>query len=67
VAGIAAVGFTEKGEDGKPKRGQGGVQGFIEWLAMYEPKTAAALFARVLPYFINVGMEVPEVVGMEAG
>jgi hypothetical protein len=62
VAGIAAVGFTEKEEDGRPKRGQGGVQGFIEWLAMYEPKTAAALFARVLPYFINVGGEVPEVV-----
>lgn len=62
VAGIQAVGFMEKGEDGEPKRGQGGVQGFIEWLAMYEPKTAAALFARVLPYFINVGMEVPEVV-----
>jgi hypothetical protein len=38
------------------------VQGFIEWLAMYEPKTAAALFARVLPYFINVGGEVPDVV-----
>jgi hypothetical protein len=62
VAGIQAVGFMEKGEDGKPKRGLGGVQGFIEWLAMNEPKTAAALFARVLPYFINVGMEVPEVV-----
>jgi hypothetical protein len=40
----------------------GGVQGFIEWLALHEPKTAAALFARVLPYFINVGMEVPDVV-----
>jgi hypothetical protein len=38
------------------------VQGFIEWLAMYEPKTASALFARVLPYFINMGGEVPEVV-----
>jgi hypothetical protein len=38
------------------------VQGFIEWLGLHEPKTAAALFARVLPYFINVGMEVPEVV-----
>jgi len=62
VAGIQAVGFMEKGEDGQTKRGQGGVQGFIEWLAMNEPKTAAALFARVLPYFINVGMEVPEVV-----
>jgi len=52
----------QQDEDGKPKRGEGGVQGFIEWLAMYEPKTAAALFARVLPYFINVGGEVPEVV-----
>jgi hypothetical protein len=27
-----------------------------------EAVVAAALFARVLPYFINVGMEVPEVV-----
>jgi hypothetical protein len=62
VAGIQAVGFMGKDKDGKPERGPGGVQGFIEWLAMYEPKTAAALFARVLPYFINVGMEVPDVV-----
>jgi hypothetical protein len=51
-----------KDKDGKIERGPGGLQGFIEWLAMHEPKTAAALFARVLPYFINVGMEVPEVV-----
>jgi hypothetical protein len=36
VAGIQAVGFMEKGEDGKMKRGPGGVQGFIEWLAMNE-------------------------------
>jgi hypothetical protein len=62
VAGIQAVGFMGKDKDGKPERGPGGVQGFIEWLAMHEPKTAAALFARVLPYFINVGMEVPDVV-----
>jgi hypothetical protein len=41
--------------------GRGGCQGFVEWLALNEPKTAAALFARVLPYFINVGGEVPEV------
>jgi hypothetical protein len=61
VAGIQAVGFMEKDKKGW-KHGQGGVQGFIEWLALHEPKTAAALFARVLPYFINVGMEVPEVV-----
>jgi hypothetical protein len=61
VAGIQAVGFMEKDKKGW-KHGQGGVQGFIEWLAIHEPKTAAALFARVLPYFINVGMEVPDVV-----
>jgi hypothetical protein len=34
----------------------------VKWLAIHEPKTAAALFARVLPYFINVGMDVPDVV-----
>jgi hypothetical protein len=60
VAGIQAVGFMGTDKDGQPERGSGGVQGFIEWLAMHEPKTAAALFARVLPYFINVGMEVSE-------
>jgi hypothetical protein len=62
VAGIQAVGFMQKAGKRGWKHGQGGVQGFIEWLALHEPKTAAALFARVLPYFINVGMEVPEVV-----
>src|ERR1700720_3536312 len=60
VAGIQAVGFMEKAKKGW-KRGEGGVQGFVEWLALHEPKTAEALFARVLPYFINVGGEVPEV------
>jgi hypothetical protein len=47
VAGIQAVGFMEKNKKkgGGWKRGQGGVQGFIEWLALNEPKTAAALFA----------------------
>jgi hypothetical protein len=63
VAGIQAVGFMQRaGKKRGWKHGQGGVQGFIEWLALHEPKTAAALFARVLPYFINVGMEVPDVV-----
>jgi len=43
VAGIQAVGFIEKDKKGRPKpTGRGGVQGFIEWLAMNEPKTAAA-------------------------
>jgi hypothetical protein len=49
VAGIAATGYIEKDEDGSPKAtGHRGVQGFVEWLALHEPKTAAALFARVL-------------------
>ena len=60
VAGIQVVGFIERGKRGW-KRGEGGVQGFIEWLALHEPKTAAALFARVLPYFINLDTELPEV------
>jgi hypothetical protein len=46
VAGIQAVGFIERDKRGRPKpTGRGGVQGFIEWLALHEPKTAAALFA----------------------
>jgi hypothetical protein len=62
VAGIAATGFIEKAEDGGLRAtGRGGVQGFIEWLALNEPKTAAALFARVLPYFINVDADAPDV------
>jgi hypothetical protein len=62
VAGIQAVGFMQKDKRGRVRRGVGGVQGFIEWLALHEPKTAAVLFSKVLPYFINVGMETPEVV-----
>jgi hypothetical protein len=62
VLGIQAVGFMQKAGKRGWKHGKGGVQGFVEWIALHEPKTAAALFARVLPYFINVGMEVPEVV-----
>jgi hypothetical protein len=62
VAGIQATGFIEKDAEGNlVATGRGGCQGFVEWLALNEPKTAAALFARVLPYFINVGGEVPEV------
>jgi hypothetical protein len=47
VAGIQAVGFMEYDKEKQcQKHGLGGVQGFIEWLALNEPKTAAALFAR---------------------
>jgi hypothetical protein len=66
VAGIAATGYIEHDEEGNPKAtGRGGVQGFIEWLALHEPKTAAALLARVLPYFVE-GAEVPDDVASEA-
>jgi hypothetical protein len=61
VAAINATGFIEKDRDGYPiATGKRGCQGFVEWLALHEPRTAAALFARVLPYFITTG-EVPEV------
>jgi hypothetical protein len=56
VAGIVATGFIEKDDKGNPvPTGKRGCQGFVEWLALHEPKTAAALFARVLPYFISGG------------
>jgi hypothetical protein len=62
AAGIAAVGYLEKTETGELRRtGRGGVQGFVEWLTEHEPKTAAALLARVLPYFISPDDDVPEV------
>jgi hypothetical protein len=62
VAGIAAVGYIEKAEDGTPKAtGRGGVQGFVEWLTLHEPRTAAALLARVMPYFINTDGDTPDV------
>jgi hypothetical protein len=41
--------------------GRGGVQGFIEWLTLHEPKTSAALLARVLPYFISTDGDTPDV------
>jgi hypothetical protein len=62
VAAIQATGFIEKDDEGNLiATGKRGCQGFVEWLALHEPKTAAALFARVLPYFINVSGEAPEV------
>jgi hypothetical protein len=50
VAAIQATGFIEKDDEGNLiATGKRGCQGFVEWLALHEPKTAAALFARVLP------------------
>jgi hypothetical protein len=66
VAAIQETGFVGKDDQGNPiATGEGGCKGFIKWLALHEPKTAAALLARVLPYFVGVS-EVPEVAS-EAG
>jgi hypothetical protein len=57
VAAIKETGFIRKNKKGEPVgTGKDGCKGFIKWLALHEPKTAAALFARVLPYFINVSV-----------
>jgi hypothetical protein len=61
VDAIDATGFITRDEYGNPVgTGIDGVRGFIKWLALYEPKTAAALLARVLPYYITTA-EVPPV------
>jgi hypothetical protein len=59
VGGIQDVGFAGKDSEGKPIPGEGGCRGFVRWLALYEPKTAAALLARVLPYFAVVAEAPP--------
>jgi hypothetical protein len=56
VAGIQAVGFMEKEKKGW-KHGQGGVQGFIEWLALHEPKTAAVAGRRAPGTFPRITRE----------
>jgi hypothetical protein len=39
VAAIAATGFIEKDEHGNPvATGKRGCQGFVEWLALHEPR-----------------------------
>jgi hypothetical protein len=58
---ITETGFVAVDDKGVPVgTGIDGCKGFIKWLALYEPKTAAALLARVLPYFITV-TETPSV------
>jgi hypothetical protein len=58
--GIAEVGFAGVDENGKPVAGEGGVKGFIKWLGLHEPRTAAALLARAIPYTID-SAEMPPV------
>jgi hypothetical protein len=55
VAAIHETGYMKRAKGrGLIATGKDGVKGFVMWLAVHEPKTAAALFARVLPYFIEV-------------
>ena len=53
---ITETGFVGKDEKGEPIAiGVDGCKGFIKWLYLHEPKTAAALLARVLPYYFGAG------------
>ena len=53
---ITETGFVGKDEKDEPIAiGVDGCKGFIKWLYMHEPKTAAALLARVLPYYFGAG------------
>jgi hypothetical protein len=58
-----AAGYLKIDEQGnRIATGEGGCQGWLTWLYVNEPKTAAALLARVLPYFIDTSSdEMPEV------
>jgi hypothetical protein len=58
VAGIQAVGFIENDKKGRPKAtGKRGCQGFIEWLALHEPKTAAVAGRRAPGTFPQITRE----------
>ena len=47
VTALSETGYVEKVK-GKPvATGREGVVGYLKWLALYEPRTAAALFANV--------------------
>jgi hypothetical protein len=54
VTALHETGFIGRTKKGKPvATGEGGVVGYLKWLALHEPRTTAALFARVLPFFIE--------------
>jgi hypothetical protein len=55
-----ATGCIDKDADGSPiATGRDGCKGWLMWLYLHEPKTAAALLARTLPYFITVAEQSP--------
>jgi hypothetical protein len=54
------TGFPDKDANGNPiATGRDGCKGWLRWLYLHEPKTAAALLARTMPYFITVTEQSP--------
>ena len=53
------TGFIKLDENGKRVgSGEDGCKGYLKWLALHEPRTYAALLARILPYYVST--ELPE-------
>jgi hypothetical protein len=59
-AAIETGWLTVDDEGKRVATGEGGVKGFLKWLNVNEPKTGAALLARILPYFIT-STDIPDV------
>jgi hypothetical protein len=52
-----STGFIKKDEKGEPiGTGEDGCKGYLKWLALHEPRTYAALMARILPYYVSVDL-----------
>jgi hypothetical protein len=53
------TGFIKKDEKGELiGTGEDGCKGYLKWLCLHEPRTYAALLARILPYY--VATELPD-------
>jgi hypothetical protein len=51
------TGFIKLDEHGKRiGTGEDGCKGYLKWLCLHEPKTYAALLARILPYYVAVDL-----------
>src|SRR5580658_9064436 len=48
----AKAGFMSVDDKGNPIPGPDGAGGYLLWIALHEPKTMAALLARILPYHV---------------
>jgi hypothetical protein len=61
----ARTGFVKIDESGnRIGTGVDGCEGYLMWLCLYEPRTFAALLARILPYCVNTEVA-PSVVTRE--